>query len=206
MSKFLDKVRAAYDRKGYKFFEYDRPYNINLIGIRSAQKQAGYFDDVIGITYAEKFGTIIERWFPATTDPGSYYLTNPLNSRGTLILLEGQYIGAFKVGIHGRTWKGGGYQALEQRADMFYVRDNNLDDILDFQNVDQSKIISGNFKTNLHRAHKYKILEKIFRYSAGCTVLQDAKDLEFILEACNKSLEYYGNSFTYTLLVDSDLL
>ena len=130
-------IQLAYKAKGYKFFPSGE-YNLNIFGIRNATREAGKFDDKIGVMYLDDSKQAHVHLWSATTDPGIHWLRNPLNKNGTAIMVKGQYRGAYKLGIHGRTWASGGYKALEQVRPMQYVRDNNQDDVLDF-NLAESK-------------------------------------------------------------------
>jgi len=200
--EILKKTRKIFDQKGYRFFDNGKPFNLNIIGVRSDERVAGKFDDSIMVLYRDQ----IRDWrvfvAPLTTDPGSFYLRKPLNPNGTLIMLEGQYTGVYKKGIHGRTWTSGGYPALEQCGDISYVRDANRDNILD---IDKDNVITGNFKTNIHRAYKNKVAEFIWKWSAGCQVLQDPKDFDELMKLVDNSLLFgYPNKFSYTLLNQKD--
>lgn len=202
ISQLGKDVQNAMKRKGYAFFDNFKPYNLNIVGIRSKCRNSGKFDDKIGVIYRNNSGAMVDVWFPATTDSGTFYLRNPLNKRGTAILLAGQYRGAYKLGIHGRSRPSGGYLALEQKGLMKYVRDNNRDDILDFSGVP----FLDNIKSNLHRAHPNKIVDFIYKYSASCQVIQNPEDFDQLILIVRKSLRKgFTNSFTYTLLNETDL-
>ena len=187
-------LRALAKSKGHTFFDKG-DCNLNIIGVRSKERSAGKFDDMIYVAYRENG---IEKIFSAecTTDPGSHWLKNPLNKKGTAILVPGQYFGAFKIGIHGRSYPSGGYKALEQKEPMSYFRDNNRDNKLDMT----SGVFRENAKTNIHRASKWKIEKLIGRYSAGCQVIQNINKFNQFMYICEKSKNIYGNSFTYTLI------
>ena len=74
-------------------------YNLNIIGIRTVASDANTFDDRICLVYRDEVGWVTRTW-PATTDPGTYWRTHPMNVDGTAILKPGQYRGAYKVGKH----------------------------------------------------------------------------------------------------------
>lgn len=193
-------VKLRYETKGYKFFT--GAYDLNIFGIRSNTKKAGEFDDYVGVAYLDDSGC--ERLFfaKATTDPGSKYLLNPLHTSGAAIMLLGQYRSAYKIGIHGRTWASGGYKALEQCNLIRYVRDNNKNNILG----DEVTVpFVDNLKTNIHRANKYKIIDRIGGYSAGCQVIQDPVQFDAFLALCDQQPSHgHGDKFTYTLFEEND--
>ena len=87
-----------------------RPFELNIIGIRSASSTPNSFDDTIIACYKREDGEWISNQFRATTDPGTFWLNNPMNPQGTAIIKPGQYIGSHRVGVHR-----GKYQALTQK-------------------------------------------------------------------------------------------
>lgn len=179
--------------KGFKVFE-DGEYNVNLIGIRNENRSSNKFDDWMNIIYKKDF-VWVHNVYPMTTDPGKYWLNNPGKVNGTAILKEGQYLGAWKIGRHRN------YTALRQQKPVTVYRDNNKDSVLDY-GPDFEK---GIFYINIHRASKYKILEFVERYSAGCQVIQNINDFNEMMDICYNSAEIYGNSFTYTLLLEKEM-
>jgi hypothetical protein len=189
--KFL---KALVESKGHTFFDKGN-FNLNIVGVRSKNKRAGKFDDMIYIAYKDGGA---EQLFSAkcTTDPSAHWLKNPLNKKGTAILVPGQYFGAYKIGIHGRSWKSGGYPALEQVKPMLYWRDNNKDYTLDMRGNKYRSVA----KTNIHRASKWKIEQWVGRYSAGCQVIQNIDKFNKFIYICRIAKKVYGNKFTYTLI------
>ena len=202
----LQHIQLAYKAKKYKFFSKGQ-YNLNLFGVRNIARKAGSFDDKIGVVYLDDSNKLCYHLWDGTTDPGGHWLQNPLNKKGTAIMIKGQYRGAYKLGVHGRTWASGGYEALEQVKPMKYVRDNNKDDVLDFSLADQKEnIFEDVLKTNIHRASKWKLLQYIGKYSAGCQVLRSISDFNLLISLCKKQIKYgHGNSFTYTLFNRMDV-
>lgn len=193
-------IQLRYTERDYAFFT--KPYDLNIFGIRSNTKEAGEFDDHVGVAYKDDLGA--ERLFlaKATTDPGSKYLLNPLHPKGAAIMLPGQYRKAYKIGVHGRTWASGGYKALEQCNLIRYVRDNNKNNILG----DEVTVpFLDNLKTNIHRANKYKIIDRIGGYSAGCQVIQDPNQFEVLMALAEQQEQRgHGSYFTYTLFTEDD--
>jgi hypothetical protein len=116
-------------------------------------------------------------------------------------MVPGQYPGAYKLGLHK------GYRALEQKAPMKYVRDNNKDEYLDLTLMDDPEnIVEDIIKSNIHRTNDHKMKSTVNdKWSAACQVLADAYDFDELLEICEISSKRYGNSFTYTLLKSSDV-
>lgn len=208
MKKYISSknIIKAIKGKGYKFFSKGS-YNLNIIGIRSNDSQSDRFDDEIHVLFKDEKGEECHEVFPCTTDPGKHWLLNPMNKKGTIIMVPGQYRGAYQIGIHGRS-RGNGYKALEQVKEMTYVRDNSKDSELDFKlyadhNSDKFEI--SNAKTNIHRASKWKNLLNVGRYSAGCQVIQSPDLFNRLIVLCELQIKHnQGKSFTYTLLEEKD--
>ena len=201
MDLSYDKIKKLYKKKKYKFCE--GTYNLNIFGIRDTTFVDDKFNDYIGIAYETDLVEFKVDLYPATCDPAVGYLRNPLNKNGTIIMLEGQYRGCYKIGIHNRSKPVNSYSALEQIGAMAYVRDNNKNNVLD---INPSKKITGVFKTNLHRCSKWKIVRYIGLYSAGCQVIQNPKHFDELMNTCSRQVSLgWGDKFSYTLFNISDL-
>lgn len=176
---------------GYAIFT-NGDYNLNIIGVRKNFVQNNTFDDEIHVAFKQN-GNWVDFVFTITTDPGLYYLVNPMNLSGTAIMVDGQYRGAYKLGLHRNQ-----YEALVQRGGKVKVyRDRNKDEVLD---MDKESIIDGYFGINIHRATKNGSSSEVNKWSAGCQVFQNSHDFDVFISLCKKSASLYGNSFTYTLL------
>lgn len=177
-------LKEIFDAKGYQFF----PDRLQVVGVRSEVRTANKFDDRIII-----LNDTMWRSYQATTDPGKDYLLNPINRKGTAILVPDQYLDAYAVGYHR-----GKYLALRQVKSVCVYRDNNLDDILD---MDHESIDCGKHGINIHKASLFSIL--VGRWSAGCQVFARKKDFEQFMDLCIASNQDY---FTYTLLTTADFV
>ena len=195
------QVKRLYKKKKYKFCT--GTYNLNIFGIRDTCFADDTFNDYIGVAYEDSQCKFKVDLYKGSTDPAVHYLRNPLNKNGTIIMLEGQYRGCYKIGIHNRSKPVNSYSALEQIGAMAYVRDNNKDNVLD---IDPSKKITGIFKTNLHRCSKWKIVRYIGLYSAGCQVIQDPKHFDALMDTAKRQVSLgWGDKYSYTLFNISDL-
>ena len=185
----LERVKTA----GYVVFTRGS-YNLNIIGIRSANRSGGAFDDQIHLVFKDEFGNWVDLGFQCTTDAGSYYLEGKGgNSKGCAILKAGQYRGVYRIDKHR-----GKYEALCQRKGKVTVyRDDNRDNVLD---MDESKTSTGYFGINIHRASAVNETVSVDRYSAGCQVLNNPMEFTIFMAICKKGADRWGNSFTYTLL------
>lgn len=203
------EIEQAYAQKGYKFYT-NGIYNPNIFGIRSNNSASNKFDDIIGLTYFESPSSPKALCFIGTTDPGKYWLQNPSNREGTLILVPAQYSSTHCIGIHGRSGKTP-YEALEQVGQMRYVRDNNKDVVLDFDLYrDVLKLQKNGFwgipKSNIHRASQNSIVQLVEKYSAGCQVIQNNLDFQLLMNICRMSVKQgFPNRFGYTLFEESEV-
>lgn len=189
--------KELFEKKNYKYFDTGS-YNLNIIGVRSTSYDRNVFDDLLVVTYKEsRFNKDRFRIYPITTEPGTYYLRNPLHFKGTAILVPGQYCGCWKLGKHN-----GQYEALVQCAPVKVYRDNNKDDIYDLK---PETVDFGVFGINIHRASANNKTKYVDKYSAGCQVFDDPKNFNSFMDLCRKQRDLYGNKFTYTLITEDDL-
>jgi hypothetical protein len=186
----LSRVKAILKDYGYEL--YIKPYQLNIVGLRSKSTKSNLFDDEIYVFYRRQD----HRWnchiYKVTTDPGTFWLNNPSYPGGTAILEQGQYKDAYAIGKHH-----GQYDALVQRRSVSIIRDYDRDAFLDFKSGNKE---TGIFGINIHRAEKKGTTKYINKYSAGCQVFQDASDFEEFMGLCYQHRALYGNAFTYTLI------
>jgi len=178
--------------KGYKVF--DRPYELNIVGVRSNSTVPNKFDDKIIVFFKDDLGKWNDFVYNATTDTGTYWLNNPLSNEGSALLKDGQYIDSHKIGLHK-----GQYTALVQSKPLVVIRDYNRDAVLDFNN---GKEETGLFGINIHRANSNGTTINVDKYSAGCQVFANATDFSNFIDMAQRHSKLYGNNFTYTLVDD----
>tara|TARA_R100000008_G_scaffold43790_1_gene25412 strand:- start:8060 stop:8629 length:570 start_codon:yes stop_codon:yes gene_type:complete len=183
------------EKKGYVFFEGRKPYDLNIVGVRSFNMRANKFDDSINVFYKNTKKDWEVRVYKATTDPGTYYLENPMKVTGTAIMVPGQYRSAYKIGTH-RT-----YEALVQRGKnpIKIYRDSNKDEILDMSN---DTMAEGWYGINIHKAGSNSTI--VHTWSAGCQVFKTSSDFNDFMTLVNRAAKYWGPTFTYTLLEEKD--
>ena len=192
----LDELIEVYRRKNYKIFENGIPYNLNIGGIRTNDLNPNKFNDWIYCLYKDESGYQKFHCWPATTDPGLYYLKYPLYKKGTAILAPDQYLGCWKLGLHKEE-----YKALIQTGNVKVYRDANRDDKYDYL---ESSAEWGLFGINIHRASKWGIVNYVNKFSAGCQVVKNHRNFDIIMLLCEKSLKYFGNGFSYALIEGKD--
>lgn len=180
-----EQILRVMKAKGYRVFD-----DFNLYGIRSSDTKANTFNDLVGVLWKNGDTWVNYAW-PATTDPGTYYRNAPMNVHGTAIMKPGQYARAYKLGMHT------GYPALEQCAPITVYRDANRNDTLE---LNESKVETGLFKTNIHRANPRRPSTQVDKWSAGCQVIADPKHFDELMSLARRN----GGPFTYTLLTEQD--
>ncbi len=185
----LGKIKSIARKNGYVI--YDKPYQLNIWGIRSPQTRSGQFDDHIHVFFKNNANDWEYHIFRSTTDPGTYWLHNPMMPQGSAILAQGQYIDAYQIGIHYT------YSALVQRKNVTVIRDYNRDSVLDFYNGNYH---TGIFGINIHRAMIKGKTPYIEKFSAGCQVFENASDFYKMMTMAERHRSLYGNRFSYTLV------
>jgi len=187
--------KKIFARKGYTFFTKGE-YNLNIIGVRhKGSKVTNKFDDCLIVIYNTNNKQEIRRVFTCTTLPGKKAMEHPTAIKGTAILKEGQYRGAYQIGYHK-----GKYKALCQRKPLTVYRDGNKDDKFDLNPLSIDK---GIFGINIHKAGDNSTL--VDGWSYGCQVLSKSIDFNALMRLVERSASIYGNSFTYTLINEDDL-
>lgn len=193
--KTLKDVINLYTKNKYKL--NTRPYELNILGVRSPETKAGKFDDRIFVFYKNDSGTWEGLSYAATTDPGTYYLNHPMSSLGTAILKQGQYINTYQLGLHK-----GKYKALVQVKPVSVYRDLDRNSEL---NWGGAKETTGLYGINIHRARSSGTTIDVADFSAGCQVIADINDYNDLIAKAEKHAELYGNSFNYTLIDEREL-
>jgi hypothetical protein len=179
--------------KRRNYIVYEEPFKLNIVGVRANTTVPNKFDDLIFVFYVDEKGKWIGKAYPATTDTGTYWLKNPMNTKGSALLKEGQYVDTYSRGLHR-----GQYMALTQTLKPVTVyRDYDRDAVLDFNN---GKEETGFFGINVHRASSKGTTKTVDKYSAGCQVFANADDYAEFMEMTKKHADLYGNKFTYTLI------
>jgi len=192
----IEKLKKVFENNMFSLCNKDdKDFNLNIIGVRSNDLTPNVFNDLICIAWVYK-GIWNLKIYEATTDPGLYWLQNPMNVKGAAIMVPGQYHGCYVVGLHKD------YKALRQVKPMKYYRDYNRDNKLDFNQV---TIVEEIGLTNIHRANEVKTSTIVDKWSAGCQVIANPIEFDEFMTLCQKAKETWGNSFSYTLITEKDL-
>lgn len=181
--------------KKYRIYDREDGFDLNIVGVRTHGRTPGRFDDFVTVFYRAN-GEWILNVFPATTDPGAYWLDHPLSPLGAAILKEGQYLRCYQIGKHKNR-----YKALVQRSEVTVIRDFDRDGELD---LDSGREETGWFGINIHRASLRNRSIDVGRWSAGCQVIADPRQFDLFIDLCEEGRRAWGNVFTYTLLHQRD--
>ena len=192
-----EQVEKAVKSKGHAWFDSQKDYDVNIVGIRNSATSArvtNAFDDWMTVSYKVGGKWNFHIW-PCTTDPGTTYTQRLLNSDGVARLVEGQYRGAYQIGMHQ-----GKYEALVQRKPVKVWRDKNKD-----LKYDENLIQEGLFGINIHRSSSTGTSLRVDGWSAGCQVFANIRDYNQFLTIMRKARDVFGNKFTYTLIESGDI-
>jgi hypothetical protein len=192
-SQLIDSLRSL----GHKVFTGDaKPHNLNIVGVRNQDSTPNAFDDKMHV-----FWKFENKWthktYQVTTDPGTYYLNNPMNVDGTAIMKEGQYLNAYKFGKHRQK-----YTALVQAQPVTVIRDFDRDSEHDF---DSGLEQTGFFYIHIHHASYSGKSSRVDKWSAGCQVFADIKEYDEFINLCRIAQSNWGDTFTYTLINSGNL-
>jgi hypothetical protein len=149
--------------------------------------------------YRDTVGKERIRTYTITTDPGTYWLLHPLNSRGAAVLKPGQWENCWAMGFHKNKHD---HSALVQVANVSVYRDGDKDVVAEKTNVIQT----GLFGINIHGANKAGVTPRIGQWSAGCQVFQEWAKKEEFLSICKMFKDERKNRYTYTLVEEVDLV
>lgn len=174
---------------GYSIFEStQRPCNLNIVGWRNSYARPNYFDDWLSV-YWKGFTKWNHVYWPITTYPGIPWLLKPINPNGAAIMVPGQYLSAYSLGLFKNVL------SLKQVKPIKVFRDNDGNGFFD---MNPEKIEEGLFGIHIHRAGVWSKL--VGTSSAGCQVFQKRADFSSFMKLCTKASGYWGNNFTYTLM------
>lgn len=193
----LNHVLRTLEKNGYKIFDNDaKPYNLNIVGLRTSDMTPNSFNDWEYVFWKHA-GSWEMLKFQVTTDPGLYYLKNPVNELGTAIVKPGQYPGVWQRGLHK-----GKYNALVQVGNLTVYRDADRDWQYDLTGKEQS----GKFGINNHRAVENGQSIMVDRWSAGCVVFADYYQFEIFMRLISEAEKLGNLLFTFTLITEQEII
>lgn len=197
MAKTLNDIIRSAEKLGYKIDK--SPFKLNLIGVRNSNAiNQQNFDDQIAYFYYDDKGRLNGKVAPATTDPSTAWLKDPMNTKGAAVLKSGEYKDAYALGKHRNQ-----YEALVQVKPVTVIRDNDRDALINYLASTQT----GLFGINIHKSSKGKNNEDIIgRDSAGCQVFRNIPDFMDMMRLAQVSRSKHGNKFSYILIDERDTL
>ncbi len=188
----FDVIKQSVISKGY-IWEFNKPM---IIGIRTATNLPNVFDDYIVLCQESK-NKYFKGWM-ATTEAGLYWLNNPMNVKGTGVLIPNQYRNCWKIGTHGKGLNA--HEALVQIAPVEVYRDSDRDNIAEKTNIKDK----GLFGINIHSTGKTSwVAPKIDKWSAGCQVFPNYDSFKEFMKELKESK---FTVFSYVLLEEKDII
>ena len=185
----IEELKALYKKKNYPFFE-NGDWNINLFGIRSKNRIAGEFDDIIGFALKIK-GEWYVKTYQGTVDCGAYFMKNLMHPDGAAFMVPGFYRGLWRLG----NFKG--TKALLQVRPVKYYRDKNLDNIMDLNPAMISEGLIG--LLNHEHFQKGDNAEHIYNSSAACWVTKSRKDHQDLIYFVEQSVKVFPGDVSVAL-------
>lgn len=195
------KIIAAAEARGYRV---DRgPGEVNIIYVEGLNPDgtknddaADKWNDLRTIVKFEGGAPVIAGKWRATTEPGRYYTTHPVNKKGAARIEFGQY-NAWQVGMHR-----GDHEALVQTGGAVTVcRDLNKDGKRTGDKRD-----TGYFGINQHWGYD---LATVGKASAGCLVGQSKDGHREFMSVIKTDPRYVRDSryvFATSILAEDDVL
>lgn len=211
--------------KGYKI--YERPFEINTIGVRyqyPGQEYSNKFKDRMYALYKDESGKWVVKYWMISTIPGkntSYRKGSPLlkddvgKKRGGLgILKPAQYVNVYHIGYHRENDRSARAMKTYNESTGFVgkqlcYRDQNYgSNKITFSNEDPRNAKGGaHLAMYIHKAYTLKSGKgyNVNNWSEGCQVFPDSASLNEYFDLCEIHKKRYGNSFTYTLITSKDV-
>jgi hypothetical protein len=166
-------------------------YNLNLFGLRNISA-TNEWNDWLGCLYQSTNNEWILVFAKGTTDPGLFYLQNPMNPNGTGILPNGVHRGLWKLGLHK-----GQYEAFVQAKAITIHRDDDRDNLIEITPEDND---TGWFGCNGHKNYRNNT-EGVNKASALCQVWLDDRAFDRFLALARLQIKSKrGTTFSYTLI------
>lgn len=188
------KLIRYMESKGYEVLDF------NIVGLEGINPDGttnrdamNDFNDTVVIVTGEG---VVKDVFKATTEPGTHYTNNPLNSRGAARLALKQHINLWQFGVHKAQ-----SPALVQAGYVALKRDSNEDGSREGERETKESGTGINCHTTGNNGTDNRPA-KVDRWSAGCVVIQSSKYyFEIFIPLCKAS----GlKLFNFTLIDGSD--
>lgn len=199
-----ERIIEAHRRLRYPIL----PNQVNMFGVRTNIQIGDTFNDYLGLIYGDTF--IITS---GTTEPGAYWISNPMNNLGTAILRPKLHTNIWSKGYHN------GYKALVQtgiagiwRYDYrsgfptytYETKGNiNIPIAIDPKGERLKRYDTLGNGINFHRAKEGVLIKQIGKWSAGCQVVQDSAMYDNMINVIYSSKQ---QAYNYALFTESEIL
>jgi hypothetical protein len=223
VDRVISAMRKKKSTKGEFYKLEEKPYYLNLIGIRTqyeGQLYSNKFVDIMwGVWKNEK-----DQWegvsWPISTIPGLYFSGFKTQKKWCLesngkggqnrpgglgIMAEGQYLNVYTLheaeSNPDRHFKKSPY-FVNAPIQLSY-RDKNWDsNLITFSN--KSKPQAGGHGMFIHRG--FPNGGKVNTWSQGCQVFEKEGDYNQLISLARRHIKHHNNKFHYTLLLSSDFI
>ena len=166
----LNWVKSRIEELGYAPLSS----RFSLLALRDASRPFNQWSDWIGCVVSGQLMWL----FQGTTLPGRFYMVSKLlNPKGCAILLPGQYLGVYRLGLHK-----GKSPAFVQCGEFQVARDWNRNEVYDFTRIEEASSIGLNIHTTTG------LFPVVNKFSAGCLVVQRPWEFKQLLDLaeCSK--------------------
>jgi len=217
IDSILAAMRKKKDSKGNYYKIVEKPYYINLVSIRTQRQGQPYsnkFKDTMYAIWKDDKGSWQSAKWAISTIPGLYksfgkkikmkahMKTN--RPQGLGILTEGQYLNIYKLS-EGNPASDSSFKKIPHFisvGNQTAYRDKNWEsDIITYSNL--GKLDVANHGMFIHKGFGGGV--NVNNWSEGCQVFSNQKDFEQLISLSRYHVKKHGNSFNYTLLLDTDL-
>lgn len=205
----FDTIVEVYRKKNYPIDEMIKRKQVIITGIRMDSQLDNCFNDFLTVCYYnQKTGQYEFFGGMGTTEPGNYWLKNPMNVKGTFIMAPGFYKNCWTIGNHHS------YEALVQVGEFEGWRDNDKDGklpivkengVFDSNGNLLPRIKITNCGVNFHRALVGIIVKTVDKFSAGCQVVQNSDIFNKFMAVFKQQRDVLKMPyFSYGLFIEKD--
>jgi len=195
----IQDITLSRFKRAITLLNYKLPQNsLVTFGIRNNDMTAGIFNDFLGIYHT---GSDKLEIHTGTVDPSSYYMSNPINPKGTAVMKSGHYPNSYKLGLHK------GYKALVQckrinfyriTKQMWEADNRGIPKEQRKINLKAKPIENAIIGANQHRASAFNISQDVGMWSAGCQVRNNPTQYSNFILDCEASKQPFFDYILFT--------
>jgi hypothetical protein len=184
----LGRILTRLAELGIKLTKPTKGYNAYMLGLEGCNSDFSVsndaldgWNDAVGVLCIDSNGQIkLSQLFQGTTEPGRYYVQNRLNPEGAAVALIDY--------LHKDIWVRGAHKdqqncLIQEGAEISVVRDGNGNGRRDAS----EPIRTGFFGINMHHTKGNYDIKSIGRWSAGCTVIPNVQQHQYLMGIVNKA-------------------